>query len=96
MRDGAYWLNLMTENEIGKWLRDHVRVVKIYHSTTLSVEIWLRTRYRNFEEFIRVTVVPFDSPGVRRWNWYTYWIEIIKKYNHDNLSPRKYLEPLKF
>ena len=84
MRKGVYWLNLMTRDEQIGW------------HCWCGVYMELQS-YRNFEEFIKNTVMqhPYvekDLEGCGR-----RWRGIIDKYSgYDNLSPMKYLQPLNF
>ena len=81
MRKGVYWLNLMTRDEQIGW------------HCWCGVYMELQS-YRNFEEFIKNTVMQHPCHG----NYLgPYWRGIIDKYSsYDNLSPMKYLQPLNF
>ena len=99
MRKGVYWLNLMTRDEQIGW------------HCWCGVYMELQS-YRNFEEFIKNTVMqhPIGSYRCLYRNWtqdnihprgtitfLDYWRGIIDKYSsYDNLSPMKYLQPLNF
>jgi hypothetical protein len=83
MRDGKYWFNLMTLHEQIKWAGDSYVPRGSYRS------MYTKT-YDNFEEFILWTIPLFDEHTLG-------WIGIIDKYSdHYKLSPKKYLQPLKF
>ena len=82
MRKGVYWLNLMTRDEQIGW------------HCWCGVYMELQS-YRNFEEFIKNTVMQHQM--VIRYDDCPRWIGIIDKYSgHDILSPMKYLQPLNF
>ena len=85
---GKYWFNLMTEDEQMKWYRDCCRVS--YDFTKI---------YDNFEEFIMNTVMQPYTEYYRRYYFRVsneWWGIIVKYSSYDNLSPRKYLQPLNF